>query len=103
MLRTLLKSKIHRVTVTHGELHGEGSRAPGADLLDASGMGEHMCENEQGPVWNINNGERFSLATWAPFNAARVTALSPQSMWLTADSHLAGQRSAAAAAVQQPW
>ena len=55
MYRTLLKSKIHRVTATHCELHYEGSCAIDEDLLDAAGM----VENEQVHIWNINNGERF--------------------------------------------
>ena len=55
MLRTLLKSKIHRVAVTQCELHYEGSCAIDEDLLDAA----NMVENEQIHIWNINNGERF--------------------------------------------
>jgi aspartate 1-decarboxylase len=55
MFRSLLKSKIHRVAVTHCELHYEGSCAIDEDLLDASGL----VENEQIHIWNINNGERF--------------------------------------------
>jgi aspartate 1-decarboxylase len=55
MFRTLLKSKIHRVAVTHCELHYEGSCAIDEDLLDAS----NIVENEQIHVWNIDNGERF--------------------------------------------
>ena len=55
MLRHLLKSKIHRATVTHCELHYEGSCAIDEDLLDAA----DLCDNEQIHVWNIANGERF--------------------------------------------
>ena len=55
MQRTLLKSKIHRATVTHCELHYEGSCAIDEDLLDAA----NLMENEQVHIWNINNGERF--------------------------------------------
>jgi L-aspartate-alpha-decarboxylase len=55
MFRTLLKSKIHRVAVTHCELHYEGSCAIDEDLLEAA----NVCENEQIHIWNINNGERF--------------------------------------------
>ena len=36
MQRTLLKSKIHRASVTHCELNYEGSCAIDEDLLDAS-------------------------------------------------------------------
>jgi aspartate 1-decarboxylase len=55
MYRTLLRSKIHRATVTHCELHYEGSCAIDEDLLDAAAI----AENEQVHVWNVSNGERF--------------------------------------------
>ncbi len=55
MFRSLLKSKIHRVAVTHCELHYEGSCAIDENLLDAS----DIRENEQVHIWNIDNGERF--------------------------------------------
>ena len=53
---TLLKAKIHRATVTHCELHYEGSCAIDENLLEASGIREF----EQIDIWNINNGERFT-------------------------------------------
>jgi aspartate 1-decarboxylase len=55
MLRTLLKSKIHRATVTHCELHYEGSCAIDENLLEAA----DIAENEQVHLWNVDNGERF--------------------------------------------
>jgi aspartate 1-decarboxylase len=55
MFRSLLKSKIHRATVTDCELHYEGSCAIDEDLLEAA----NLAENEQVHIWNINNGERF--------------------------------------------
>jgi len=55
MFRTLLTSKIHRVSVTHCELHYEGSCANDEDLLEAA----DIAENEQIHVWNVDNGERF--------------------------------------------
>jgi aspartate 1-decarboxylase len=55
VFRTLLKSKIHRVAVTHCELHYEGSCAIDENLLEAAGI----VENEQVHIWNIDNGERF--------------------------------------------
>jgi aspartate 1-decarboxylase len=51
----MLKCKIHRATVTHAELHYEGSIAIDGLLLDASGIREY----EQIHAWNINNGKRF--------------------------------------------
>lgn len=56
MHRTMLKSKLHRVTATHADLHYEGSCAIDEDLLDAADIREY----EQIEVWNVNNGERFS-------------------------------------------
>ena len=54
MFRTLLKSKIHRATVTHCELHYEGSCGIDEDLMDAA----NLCENEQIHIWNSHNGAR---------------------------------------------
>ncbi len=56
MQRTMLKSKLHRVTTTHAELHYEGSCAIDEDLLEAADIKEY----EQIDIWNINNGERFT-------------------------------------------
>ncbi|HJW03868.1 MAG TPA: aspartate 1-decarboxylase [Azospira sp.] len=56
MQRTMLKSKLHRVTTTHSELHYEGSCAIDADLLEAANIKEY----EQIDIWNVNNGERFT-------------------------------------------
>jgi len=53
---TLLKSKLHRVTVTHAELDYEGSCAIDKTLLDAAGIREY----EQIQIYNVNNGERFT-------------------------------------------
>lgn len=55
MQLNMLKAKIHRATVTHAELHYEGSIAIDGDLLDAAGIREY----EQIHAWNVNNGERF--------------------------------------------
>lgn len=52
---TLLKAKIHRASVTHAELHYEGSCAIDARLLEIAGI----IENEQVHIFNVNNGERF--------------------------------------------
>jgi len=56
MQRTMLKSKLHRVTTTHSELHYEGSCAIDENLLDAA----NIIEYEQIDIWNVNNGERFT-------------------------------------------
>ncbi|MFZ4536366.1 aspartate 1-decarboxylase [Propionivibrio sp.] len=56
MQRTMLKSKLHRVTTTHADLHYEGSCAIDDNLLDAANIREY----EQIDIWNVNNGERFT-------------------------------------------
>ena len=55
MQHMMLKTKLHRVRVTHAELEYEGSCAIDGDLLDAAGIHEY----EQIHIYNINNGERF--------------------------------------------
>ena len=55
MLIEVLKSKIHRVTVTAANLNYIGSITIDEDLLDAAGM----IENQKVQVLNLNNGERF--------------------------------------------
>lgn len=55
MLRTLLKSKIHRATVTACDLDYVGSLTVDARLLDLADISEH----EQVHVVDLNNGARF--------------------------------------------
>ncbi len=56
MLIEVLKSKIHRVTVTEANLDYIGSITIDSQLLDAA----NMIENERVDIYNITNGERFS-------------------------------------------
>ena len=56
MQRIMLKSKLHRVRVTHSELHYEGSCAIDDDLLDAADIREY----QQIDIYNVTNGERFT-------------------------------------------
>ena len=55
MLRTMMKSKIHRATVTQADLHYVGSVAIDADLLDAA----DLLEGEQVAIVDITNGARL--------------------------------------------
>ncbi|MGE0220707.1 aspartate 1-decarboxylase [Mycolicibacterium sp.] len=59
MLRTMLKSKIHRATVTQADLHYVGSVTIDADLMDAA----DLLEGEQVTIVDIDNGAR--LITYA--------------------------------------
>lgn len=56
MQRTMLKSKLHRVQVTHSELGYEGSCAIDETLLKAADIQEY----QQIEIYNVNNGERFT-------------------------------------------
>ena len=51
----VLKSKIHRVRVTHSELNYIGSITIDEDLMEAA----DIIENEKVQVVNVNNGERI--------------------------------------------
>src|SRR5690242_4921795 len=55
MLRVMLKSKIHRATVTACDLHYVGSITIDPNLLEAADILEH----EQVHVLDIDNGARF--------------------------------------------
>lgn len=68
MQRTMLHSKLHRVTVTQSELHYEGSCAIDHDFLDAA----NMTEYQQIEIYNINNGERFSTYAISAERGSRV-------------------------------
>jgi aspartate 1-decarboxylase len=55
MDRKMLKSKIHRATVTGADLHYEGSITIDQDLLEAADIipYEAVC------IWDVDNGNRF--------------------------------------------
>jgi aspartate 1-decarboxylase len=55
MLIEVVKSKIHKVTITGANLHYVGSITIDEDLIDAA----NLIENEKVHVLNLNNGERL--------------------------------------------
>jgi aspartate 1-decarboxylase len=55
-MRTMLRGKIHRATVTGADLHYEGSVTIDADLLERA----NILAYERVDIWNVTNGERFS-------------------------------------------
>ncbi len=55
MFRSMLKSKIHRATVTDANLHYKGSLTLDRNLMDAA----DLLPFEQVMIYNISNGERF--------------------------------------------
>src|SRR4051794_30016386 len=55
MFRTMLKSKIHRATVTQADLNYVGSVTIDADLMDAA----DLLAGEQGAIVDVTNGARL--------------------------------------------
>ncbi len=55
MLIEVIKSKIHKVTITGANLNYIGSITIDEDLMDAA----NLIENEKVQVLNLNNGERL--------------------------------------------
>jgi aspartate 1-decarboxylase len=55
VMRVMMKSKIHRATVTQADLHYVGSIAIDADLLDVA----DLIEGEQVTIADITNGARL--------------------------------------------
>ncbi len=53
--RKMLRSKIHRATVTGADLHYEGSVTIDSELM-AQG---DLIVNQEVEIWNVTNGERF--------------------------------------------
>jgi aspartate 1-decarboxylase len=56
MQRHLMKSKIHRATITSADLHYEGSLTVDEDLLDAA----DLVTYEEIQIVNVNNGARLN-------------------------------------------
>ncbi len=54
-MRTMLRGKIHRATVTGADLHYEGSVTIDVDLLERA----DILPYERVDIWNVTNGERF--------------------------------------------
>ncbi len=120
MQRTMLKSKLHRATVTHSELHYEGSCAIDETLLDAAGIHEY----EQIQIYNVSNGERFTtyairaardsgiisvngaaahkarpgdlviIATYATYNELELARYAPDLVYVDADNRILDTRQA---------
>ena len=120
MQRTMLKSKLHRATVTHSELHYEGSCAIDETLLDAANIHEY----EQIQIYNITNGERFTtyairaardsgiisvngaaahkanpgaliiIATYAVYNALELARYAPELVYVDAGNRIMDTRQA---------
>lgn len=118
MQRTMLKSKLHRVRVTHSELNYEGSCAIDDTLLEAADIREY----QQIDIYNITNGERFTtyairaqrnsgtisingaaahkanpgdlliIASYAAYNELELEKFKPLLVYVDADNRIIDQR-----------
>jgi len=118
MQRLMLKSKLHRVTVTHSELHYEGSCAIDENLLEAADIREY----QQIDIYNVSNGERFTtyaikaqrgsgiisvngaaahkanpgdlviIATYAMYNKLELQKFQPELVYVDADNRIVDKR-----------
>ena len=118
MQRIMLNAKLHRVHVTHSELHYEGSCAIDDDLLDAADIKEY----QQIDIYNITNGERLTtyairaqrgsgvisvngaaahkanpgdiliIATYAMYNEIELQKFLPQLVYVDERNHIIAQR-----------
>ena len=59
MLITVMRSKLHRLTVTEADLNYIGSISLDPNLMDAAGL----IEGEKVQIVNVNNGERLETYT----------------------------------------
>ena len=69
MLRTMMKSKIHRATVTQADLHYVGSVTVDEDLLDAA----DLLPGELVHIVDVTNGARLETYTIAGERGSGVT------------------------------
>lgn len=120
MQRIMLKSKLHRVHVTHSELHYEGSCAIDEELLEAANIREY----EQISIYNVTNGQRFTtyairaerhsgiisvngaaahkahpqdiiiIASYANYDEAELAGYSPQLVYVDQHNRIQNQRNA---------
>ena len=67
MFRKVLQAKIHRATVTHADLHYEGSITIPPELLEATSIHEYEAVN----VWNVTQGTRFETYAITGAKASR--------------------------------
>ena len=116
----MLKSKLHRVTVTHSELGYEGSCAIDEVLLDAAKISEY----EQINIYNVTNGERFTtyairaernsgiisvngaaahkanpkdiviIASYAVYNEIELEKFKPELVYVDSENRIQSQRNA---------
>jgi aspartate 1-decarboxylase len=103
MLRTMLKSKIHRATVTQADLHYVGSLTIDEDLMDAA----DLLPGEQVAVVDVTNGARLETYAIAGERGSGVIGINGAAAHLVQPGDLVivisyGMLDAAEAAAYQP-
>lgn len=76
-LITVLKSKIHRITVTHADKEYEGSCAIDADILNMANIREY----EQIHIYNVSNGERFVTYAMKAEAGSKIVSVNGAAAW----------------------
>ena len=84
MLRTMMKSKIHRATVTQADLHYVGSVTVDEDLLDAA----DLLAGELVHIVDISNGARLETYTIAGERGSGVIGINGAAARLVAPGDL---------------
>ena len=84
MQRILLKSKIHRATVTDAQLHYEGSVTIDLDLMQAADIVEH----EQVQIYDVDNGNRLTTYAIAGPAGSGVICINGAAAHLVSAGHL---------------
>ena len=82
--RTMLKSKIHRATVTQADLHYVGSITIDADLMDAA----DLLPGEQVAVVDVTNGARLETYVIEGSRGSGVIGINGAAAHLVHDGHL---------------
>ena len=103
MLRTMMKSKIHRATVTHADLHYVGSVTVDEDLLDAA----DLLPGELVHIVDVTNGARLETYTIAGQRGSGVLGINGAAAHLVHPGDLViligyGQMDTAEARTHQP-
>jgi len=83
-LRSLLKSKIHRATVTQADLEYEGSLTLDLDLLELADILPH----EEVHIWNVTRGSRFRTYAMAGERGSGVVCVNGAAAHLAAPGDL---------------
>jgi aspartate 1-decarboxylase len=91
MQRTMLKSKLHRVRVTHSELDYEGSCAIDEELLDAADIREYQ-QIEIAAARKAAPGDILIIATYAIYNELELEKFKPELVYVDAMNRIKDRR-----------